>query len=131
MPRSDLPFGSESLMARSISRCSSSWRTGMDQTGRPSSKPCAIATSRTTALWKGNRITFVASDGVSAQFQYDIRLDEMVAVGADGAMRTEGSAQVDTATASPIWRAVRTHTSCSDAVSGSVGKRRNPFGSAL
>ena len=45
-------------------------------------------------VWTGNRITFVASDGVSAQFQYDIRLDEMVAVGIDGAMRAEGALEL-------------------------------------
>ena len=42
-------------------------------------------------VWAGNRITFVASDGVSAQFQYDIRLDEIVAVKVGGAMRAEGA----------------------------------------
>ena len=45
-------------------------------------------------VWTGNRITFVASDGVSAQFQYDIRLDEMVAVAVAGAMRTEGALEL-------------------------------------
>ena len=42
-------------------------------------------------VWAGNRVTFVASDGVSAQFQYDIRLDEIVAVNVGGAMRVEGA----------------------------------------
>ena len=41
-------------------------------------------------VWAGNRITFVASDGVSAQFQYDIRLDEIVAVQVAGMVRAEG-----------------------------------------
>ena len=45
-------------------------------------------------VWTGNRITFVASDGVSAQFQYDIRLDEMVVVAVGGAMRTEGALEL-------------------------------------
>ena len=45
-------------------------------------------------VWVGNRITFVASDGVSAQFQYDIRLDEMVAVDVGGAMRAEGALEL-------------------------------------
>lgn len=45
-------------------------------------------------VWVGNRITFVASDGVSAQFQYDIRLDEMVAVDVDGTMRAEGALEL-------------------------------------
>ena len=42
-------------------------------------------------VWTGNRITFVASDGVSAQFQFDIRLDEMVAIEDEGAVRAEGA----------------------------------------
>ena len=42
-------------------------------------------------VWTGNRVTFVASDGVSAQFQYDIRLDEIVAVEVGGVMRVEGA----------------------------------------
>lgn len=42
-------------------------------------------------VWTGNRVTFVASDGVSAQFQYDIRLDEIVSVEVDGEMRAEGA----------------------------------------
>ena len=41
-------------------------------------------------VWTGNRVTFVASDGVSAQFQYDIRLDEIVAIEVGGVMRAEG-----------------------------------------
>ena len=41
-------------------------------------------------VWVGNRITFVASDDVSAQFQYQIVLDEIVAVEVDAEMRTEG-----------------------------------------
>ena len=47
------------------------------------------------AVWVGNRITFVASDGVSAQFQYDIRLDEMAAVEFDGVMRAEGALELE------------------------------------
>ena len=46
-------------------------------------------------VWTGNRITFVASDGVSAQFQYDIRLDEIVAVEVGGAMRAEGALELE------------------------------------
>ena len=42
-------------------------------------------------VWTGNRVTFVASDGVSAQFQYDIRLDEIVAVEIGGVMRAQGA----------------------------------------
>ena len=46
-------------------------------------------------VWTGNRVTFVASDGVSAQFQYDIRLDEMVGVDVDGILRAEGALELD------------------------------------
>ena len=37
---------------------------------------------------------FVASDGVSAQFQYEIRLDEIVATKVDGVMRAEGALEL-------------------------------------
>ena len=46
-------------------------------------------------VWTGNKITFSASDGVSAQFQYEIRLDEIVAVEVDGAYRTQGVLELD------------------------------------
>lgn len=46
-------------------------------------------------VWTGNKVTFSASDGVSAQFQYDIRLDEIVAVEVDGAYRTQGVLELD------------------------------------
>ena len=45
-------------------------------------------------VWTGNRVTFVASDGVSAQFQYDIRLDEIVGVDVDGRLRAEGALEL-------------------------------------
>ena len=45
-------------------------------------------------VWTGNRVTFVASDGVSAQFQYDIRLDELVSANIGGAVRVEGALQL-------------------------------------
>ena len=48
-------------------------------------------------VWTGNRVTFVASDGVSAQFQYDIRLDEIVGVDVDGMLRAEGALELDRA----------------------------------
>ena len=41
-------------------------------------------------VWVGNRITFVASDDVSAQFQYQIVLDEIAAAEVDGVLRAEG-----------------------------------------
>ena len=46
-------------------------------------------------VWTGNRVTFVASDGVSAQFQYDIRLDEIVGVEIGGVLRAEGALELD------------------------------------
>ncbi len=46
-------------------------------------------------VWIGNRLTFVASDGVRAQFQYDIRLDEIVAAEVDGRPRAEGVLELD------------------------------------
>ena len=46
-------------------------------------------------VWVGNRITFVASDEVSAQFQYQIVLDEIVAAEVDGALRAEGVFELD------------------------------------
>ena len=41
-------------------------------------------------VWVGNKMTFVASDEVSAQFQYQIVLDEIVTVEVDGVLRAEG-----------------------------------------
>ena len=46
-------------------------------------------------VWAGNKMTFVASDGVSAQFQYEIRLDEIVATEMDGMLRAEGAMELD------------------------------------
>ncbi len=46
-------------------------------------------------VWTGNRVTFVASDGVSAQFQYDIRLDQIVAMDVGGVMRAEGALKLE------------------------------------
>ncbi|MCY3605657.1 MAG: ATP-binding protein [Gammaproteobacteria bacterium] len=46
-------------------------------------------------VWTGNRVTFVASDGVSAQFQYDIRLDEIVGVDMAGVLRAEGALELN------------------------------------
>ena len=48
-------------------------------------------------VWAGNKMTFVASDGVSAQFQYEIRLDEIVAMEVDGMLRAEGAVELDRA----------------------------------
>ena len=45
-------------------------------------------------VWAGNKVMFVASDGVSAQFQYDIRLDEIVAREVDGVPRAEGALEL-------------------------------------
>ena len=45
-------------------------------------------------VWAGNKLTFVASDIVSAAFQYEIRLDEIVAAGEVGAIRPEGAVEL-------------------------------------
>ncbi|MEZ5489045.1 MAG: ATP-binding protein [Gammaproteobacteria bacterium] len=42
-------------------------------------------------VWAGNKILYVASDTVSASFQYEIRLDEIVSAQVDGAPRAEGA----------------------------------------
>ena len=42
-------------------------------------------------VWAGNKILYVASDAVSAAFQYEIRLDEIVAAEINGTMRPEGA----------------------------------------
>ena len=46
-------------------------------------------------VWAGNRLTFVASDGINAQFQYDIRLDEIVSVEVNGKPRAEGALDLE------------------------------------
>ena len=46
-------------------------------------------------VWAGNKVMFVASDGVSAQFQYEIRLDEIVATEVAGVMRAEGALELE------------------------------------
>ena len=46
-------------------------------------------------VWAGIRMTFVAADGVSAQFQYEIRLDEIVAREVDGVLRAQGAMELD------------------------------------
>lgn len=42
-------------------------------------------------VWAGNRILYVVSDTVSAAFQYEIRLDEVVAVEVNGGIRSDGA----------------------------------------
>lgn len=42
-------------------------------------------------VWAGNKILYVASDTVSAAFQYEIRLDEVVATDVNGVVRGEGA----------------------------------------
>lgn len=42
-------------------------------------------------VWAGNKILYVASDTVSASFQYEIRLDEIVSTDVDGAVHAEGA----------------------------------------
>jgi molecular chaperone HtpG len=46
-------------------------------------------------VWAGNKILYVASDTVSAAFQYEIRLDEVVAANINGTPRAEGAIQLE------------------------------------
>lgn len=46
-------------------------------------------------VWAGNRILFVASDNVSVAFQYEIRVDEVVAADMGGAPRAQGAIQLE------------------------------------
>lgn len=46
-------------------------------------------------VWGGNKILYVASDTVSASFQYEIRLDEIVTTNVDGVLRSEGALPLD------------------------------------
>jgi hypothetical protein len=45
-------------------------------------------------VWAGNKILYVASDTVSAAFQYEIRLDEVVAAVVNGVARAEGAIEL-------------------------------------
>ena len=45
-------------------------------------------------IWGGNNIGYVVSDAISASFQYEIRLDEVIAVKDGAATRAEGSQQM-------------------------------------
>jgi molecular chaperone HtpG len=45
-------------------------------------------------VWAGNKVSYVASDAISASFQYEIRLDEVIAVQDGTATRAEGSQQI-------------------------------------
>ena len=49
----------------------------------------------TGVVWIGNKIEYVASDTVSAAFQYEIRLDEVVSVDIDGQPRAQGAIQLE------------------------------------
>jgi molecular chaperone HtpG len=46
-------------------------------------------------VWAGNKILYVASDAISASFQYEIRLDEIVSIEIDGEPRAEGAARLE------------------------------------
>lgn len=46
-------------------------------------------------VWAGNKILYVVSDAVSAAFQYEIRLDEIVAANVKGVLRAEGAIQIE------------------------------------
>jgi hypothetical protein len=46
-------------------------------------------------VWVGNKITYIASEAVSAAFQYEIRLDELVTADLNGQIRAEGAIQLE------------------------------------
>ena len=46
-------------------------------------------------VWAGNKILYVVSDTISAAFQYEIRLDEVVAADVNGEIRAEGALPLD------------------------------------
>lgn len=46
-------------------------------------------------VWIGNKIQYVASDTVSAAFQFEIRLDEVVVVDTEQGLRAEGAFQIE------------------------------------
>ena len=46
-------------------------------------------------VWAGNKVLYVVSDAVSAAFQYEIRLDEVVAADVAGTVRAEGAIQLE------------------------------------
>ncbi len=46
-------------------------------------------------VWAGNKIMYVASDAVSTAFQYEIRVDEVVAASVNGVIRAEGAIQIE------------------------------------
>ena len=46
-------------------------------------------------LGRATRLLYVASDAVSAAFQYEIRLDEVVAANVNGVVRAEGAIQLE------------------------------------
>jgi molecular chaperone HtpG len=46
-------------------------------------------------VWAGNKILYVASDAVSAAFQYEIRVDEVVIANLNGTIRAEGAIELD------------------------------------
>ena len=48
-------------------------------------------------VWAGNKITYVASDTISAAFQYEIRLDELVTIDLTGERRAEGAVELSQA----------------------------------
>ena len=45
-------------------------------------------------VWAGNKITYIASDTISAAFQYEIRLDELVITEFSGERRAEGTVEL-------------------------------------
>lgn len=46
-------------------------------------------------VWAGNKILFVASDGISSAFQFEIRLEHVISTEAEGLRSIEGAEQAD------------------------------------
>ncbi len=46
-------------------------------------------------VWAGNKMLFVASDGISSAFQFEVRLEHVISVGADGQRSMEGAEQTE------------------------------------
>lgn len=53
-----------------------------------------LACDNRGVVWAGNKITYVTSDAVSAAFQYEIRLDELVIADFNGEKQVEGAIEL-------------------------------------
>ena len=46
-------------------------------------------------VWAGNKVLFVASDGISSAFQFEVRLEHVISTEAEGLKSIEGAEQAD------------------------------------